>query len=174
MRKSTSDFTLEVEEVTGVCPAGEVYASQKLAEGKIPVFSCEGPCVRGDIARRAANRVSQEKPYARACYAETVCVPYSAMARWARETETVVVIDGCFLKCFGRILNNLIDKDKIIHIDALPLYRKYTNVFLMDDIPEAERQEVADAVAEKVLTILKTEDHVQDAYSRGKAAKDSG
>lgn len=29
----------------------------------------------------------------------------------------------------------------MIHIDALPLYKRYTDVFLMDDVPEAERKE---------------------------------
>ena len=51
MAQYTADFTLEVEGVKGVCPAGEAYANWAIAEGKIPVFSCEGPCIRGDIAR---------------------------------------------------------------------------------------------------------------------------
>jgi hypothetical protein len=42
MAQYTRDFTLEVEGVKGVCPAGEVYAKQTMAEKKIPIFSCEG------------------------------------------------------------------------------------------------------------------------------------
>jgi hypothetical protein len=52
------------------------------------------------------------------------------------------MIDGCFLKCHGRVLNNLIG-EKAVHIDALPLYKKYTDRFSMDDVPEHERQAVA-------------------------------
>jgi uncharacterized metal-binding protein len=154
-KPSTSDFKLEVDGVAGVCPAGEAWAEQNIADGKIPVFSCEGPCIRGDIARRAANMVAEEVPYARCCYAETFFVPHSAMARWAREADKAIMIDGCFLRCVGRVLNNLVDEDKIVHIDALRLYKKYTDVFLMDDVPEVEKQAVAREVADQILARLK-------------------
>jgi hypothetical protein len=83
MNAYTPDFSLAVQGVEGHCPAGEVYAKRNIAQKKIPVFSCEGPCIRGDIARLAANLMAQEVPsYARACHAETFFVPHSAMARW--------------------------------------------------------------------------------------------
>ncbi|MEE9170067.1 MAG: hypothetical protein V3U73_09890, partial [bacterium] len=69
----------------------------------------------------------------------------------------VVMIDGCFLKCLGRILKNFIDEEAIIHIDVLPLHKKYGDVFLYTDVPEAERTEVAQEVADKILTKLKEE-----------------
>jgi hypothetical protein len=53
--KSTPDFSVEVEGVEGVCPAGEAWAKQQIIDKKIPVFSCEGPCIRGEIARLAAK-----------------------------------------------------------------------------------------------------------------------
>ncbi len=152
----TPDFSLEVDGVKGMCPAGEVYAKQKIAERKFPVFSCEGPCIRGEIARQAANLVAKEvSSLARACHAETFFVPHSSMKRWITEADKTVVIDGCFLKCHGRVLKNLIAEEKVVHIDALPLYKKYTDVFLADDVPEDERKEVARQVADKVIGILK-------------------
>lgn len=155
MTKSSPDYSLKVDGVAGLCPAGEAWAEKQLSEGKIPVFSCEGPCIRGEIARLAANMVATEEPYARCCHAEVFCVPHSAMARWARESSKAVMIDGCFLGCHGRILKNLIDEEKIMHIDALPLYKKYTDKFLMDDVPEEERKQVARQVADKILDKLK-------------------
>jgi len=152
----TPDFSLEVDGVKGMCPAGEVYAKEKIAEKKIPVFSCEGPCIRGEIARQAANLVAKEmSSLARACHAETFFVPHSSMKRWIAEADKTVVIDGCFLKCHGRVLKNLIGDEKVVHIDALPLYRKYTDVFLADDVPEDERKQVARQVADKVIAVLK-------------------
>jgi len=155
MVKATSDFSVNVDGVKGVCPAGEKWAEQSILEKRIPVLACEGPCIRGDIARLAANRVASEAPFARACYAETAFVPHSAMARWVKEADQVIMIDGCFLKCFGRVLNNLVDQEKITHIDALSIYKKYTDVFHMDDVPEADRQETAREVAEKILPELR-------------------
>jgi len=156
MNAYTADFSLSVEGVKGFCPAGEVYAKQNIAERKIPVLSCEGPCIRGEIARLAANLVAQEVPsFARACHAEAFVVPHSAMARWVRNADKSIMIDGCFLKCHGRVLKNLIGGDKMIQIDALPFYRKYTDVFLMDDVPEEERKAVARQVADKIIAMLK-------------------
>ena len=42
--------------VKGWCPAGEAYAKQQLAAKSIPVLSCEGPCIRGEIGRASAAR----------------------------------------------------------------------------------------------------------------------
>ena len=154
MNKSTPNFSLEVEGVKGFCPAGEVYAKQSIRDKKIPVLSCEGPCIRGDIARLAANTVAKEEPYARCCYAEVALVPHSSMAQWVREADKIIMVDGCFLKCVGRILKNLVDEEKIVQIDTLPLHRKYSDIFLMDDVPETERKEVANQVADKILNML--------------------
>jgi uncharacterized metal-binding protein len=127
-----------------------------MAERKIPVLSCEGPCIRGEIARLAANFVAQELPsYARACHAETFFVPHSAMARWVKEADTSVMIDGCFLKCHGRVLQGLVGEREMIHIDALPLHKKYNDIFSMDDVAEDERKAVARQVADKILPMLK-------------------
>ncbi len=151
---ATTNFSLAVEGVAGRCPAGERWAEQQIASSRIPVLSCEGPCIRGDIARLAANRVAAKEPFARACHAETFFVPHSGMARWVKNAKGVVVIDGCFLKCHGRALKSLVEKEKIIHFDAMTLHKRYKDVFLMDDIPEAERKEVAKEVAETISSAL--------------------
>src|SRR5512134_2418222 len=143
MKKFTEDFALQVEGVKGVCPAAEAWAKQKIVHRKIPVLACESACIRGDIARRAANLVAQEEPFARACCAEVVLIPHSMMARWVKEADRVVMVNGCFLKCVGRVLNNLVGQEKIIHIDALQYYNKYTDVFYMEDVSETERIETA-------------------------------
>jgi hypothetical protein len=155
MMDQTADFQLAVEGIKGHCPAGEAWAERNIAAGKIPVLSCEGPCIRGEIARLAANLVARELPsHARACHAETFFVPHSAMARWVKEADKSVMIDGCFLKCHGRALKGLVGEERMIHIDALPLHRKYSDIFLMDDVAEAERKDVARQVADKIIGML--------------------
>ena len=152
----TPAFSLEVQEVKGLCGAGEAYAKRQIERKTVPVLACEGPCIRGEIARLAANLVAQEVPgLARACHAETFFVPHSAMAEWVKSAEKSVMIDGCFLKCHGRVLNNLVGDDKVVHIDALLLYRKYTDLFSIDDVPEEERKAVAREVADKIIARLK-------------------
>jgi hypothetical protein len=100
MNGYTPDFSLDVQGVKGFCPAGEAYAQRHIEAKTTPVFSCEGPCIRGGIARLAANLVAQEVPtLARACHAETFFVPHSSMAAWVMNADKSVMIDGCFLKC---------------------------------------------------------------------------
>lgn len=154
MAHSTADFSIGVAAVKGLCPAGEDFAKQQLAEKKIPVLACEGPCIRGEIARLVANIVSEEAPYARCCYAETFLVPHSTMTAWVKEAEEVVVIDGCFLRCIGRLSDKMLDEEKIVSVDAYPYYKEYADTFLYTDVPEDARNRIAREVADKVLQKL--------------------
>ncbi len=155
MEAQTGDFSLEVQGVKGSCPTGESYAQDQMAAGRFPVLTCEGPCIRGEIARLAGNLVARDVPsLARACHAEAFYVPHSSMAAWVKGAQRVVMIDGCFLKCHGRVLKNLIPEDRVVHIDALPLHKKYGDVFLMDDVPDEERKAVARQVADKIIASL--------------------
>jgi hypothetical protein len=129
-----------------------------MAKGRMPVLACEGPCIRGEIARLAANLVAQEVPQlARACHAETFFVPHSAMAAWVKGAQKSVMLDGCFLQCHGRVLNQLVGEQRVVHVDVLPFYRKYTDVFLMEDVPEEDRKATAREVADQVIAKLKAD-----------------
>jgi len=155
--KANKIFTLEVTGIDKVCNAGEIYGRQCQKEGKIPVFSCEGGCIKGEIARQTANLVAKEDGYARACHGEFFSVPHADLAKWVRESEKVVVIDGCGLFCHGRIAENIIDKGKLITINALAIHGKYADLMNVDDVPEQERKLTARKVADKVLTSFKEE-----------------
>ena len=158
MRVSKQDFAIEVEGKKAVCPLGEVVGKKMISEGKIPVISCEGGCFRGEIARVAAHMVAKEEPYSRGCHGEMFTAPRSAMAEWAKKANKVVVIDGCFMHCHGRIMKNVVGHENMIQFDALPIYNKdnkYTDIMLVDEIPEAERKDLARQVADKVLANLK-------------------
>ncbi len=152
MNDKNGNFTLEVKKTNAKCPIGETTGKENLKNNKIPVLSCEGACIRGEIARLAANFVAKEDPYRRACHGELFSVPDSAMAQWVKAVKKVVIIDGCFLRCHGRILENLIEKDdKMLQFDALSHYKKYTDRFDIDSVPEDERKAVAREVANWVL-----------------------
>lgn len=157
MKESNGTFTVEISKTWGTCPVGEKVGSRNLEEGKIPVLSCEGACIRGEIARLAAHLVAKEEPYRRGCHGELFTVPYSALAQWIKNARKIVLIDGCFLRCHGRVLENLIGKENLVQFDALSLYRKYTDRFDIDSVPEGERKETARQVADIVLAELKKE-----------------
>jgi uncharacterized metal-binding protein len=154
MNDETRDIDLKVAKTTGRCPIGETIGKRNMEQSKIPVLSCEGACIRGEIARQAANMVAKGAPYGRACHGELMTVPDSSIARWINTASKVVVIDGCFLRCHGRILERMLDPEKLIQIDALAVYRKYTDAFDVEDVPEAERAATARQVADHVLACL--------------------
>lgn len=158
MTRQIRVFQLEVEETKGKCPIGETIGARNIADGRTPVLSCEGACIRGEIARQAAHMVAKEDGYRRGCHGELFSVPASAMAKWVQGADKVVVIDGCFLKCHGRIVKNLVGEDQLIQFDALGHYRKYQDLFDIDDVPEADRQAVAREVADWVLAELQKRD----------------
>ncbi|UCD33569.1 MAG: hypothetical protein JSV38_06825 [Desulfobacterales bacterium] len=137
-----------------ICPIGEIVGKKNISESNIPVLSCEGACIRGEIARLAANNVSKEQGYGRGCHGELIAVPESAIAQWIKSAEKVVLIDGCFLRCHGRIIENIIDKEKLIQFDALSHYKRYTDIFDYDDVPEEERKEVAQSVSDWIMDSL--------------------
>ena len=164
MDTTIADFSLAVQGVKGSCATGERYAREQIAKRTIPVLSCEGPCIRGEIARLAANRIAQQVPgLARACHAETFFVPHSAMATWVKGAEKSLMIDGCFLKCHGRVLKKFVAEEKVVHIDALSFYKKYTDVFLMDDVPEEARKATARQVADKIMAKLNKDASLEPA-----------
>jgi uncharacterized metal-binding protein len=148
-------FTLNVTETTAVCPIGETVGRRNAENRAIPVMSCEGACIRGEIARLAANRVAKVPGYARACHGELFAVPGSEMARWVGQAEQVVVIDGCHLKCHGRIVENIVGKERMRSFAALARYRKYGDLFEIDAVPEPERRAVSEDVAVGVLKNLR-------------------
>ena len=154
MNDGTRDIELTLTRTAGRCPVGETIGKRNMEQSKIPVLSCEGACIRGEIARQAANMLGKEAPYGRACHGELMTVPDSSIARWVSTASNVVVIDGCFLRCHGRILERMLDPERLIQFDALAVYRKYTDVFDVDDVPEAERAATARQVADHVLNCL--------------------
>ncbi len=156
MRSQNSNFTVVLSKTDKTCPAGEAAGAGNIKEGKIPVLSCEGACMRGEIARLAANLVARKEPYRRGCHGELFTVPGSALAQWITKAGKIVLIDGCFLRCHGRVLENLVGDENLIQFDALSFYRKYTDRFDIDSVPEAERKETAIIVANRVLSELKT------------------
>lgn len=138
-------------------PTWRSSREKMIEEDKIPVISCEGGCFRGEIARVASHIVARESPYSRGCHGEMFTAPSSALAEWAMKAQKVVVIDGCFMRCHGRIMKNIVGHENMIQYDALPIYNKdnkYSEIMLVEEVSEAERKYLTQQVANKVLEDL--------------------
>ena len=152
--KNMNTSHLKVTNIDRVCAAGEQFGQNCQKEKKIPVFSCEGGCIKGEIARQAANLVAESEGYARACHGELFTVPHANLSKWVMGADKVVLIDGCPLFCHSRIAEHIVDKDKLIVFDALSIHQKYANLMSVDDVPENERKLAAKKVADKVLSSM--------------------
>lgn len=155
MEQSAQDFSIKVAGTNKKCPIGETVGQRNFAESRIPVLSCEGACIKGEIARLAANMLAKEAGFARACHGELFTVPHSAMANWVKQEGKILLIDGCGLRCHGRILENLLGKARLVQFNALALHRKYADVFDIDAVPEEERWQAAREVVDRVLAALR-------------------
>lgn len=158
LNHTAENFTLSVSKTNGKCPIGEKVGEQCAANKNIPVISCEGACIRGEIARLAANYVSKHENYRRGCHGELFTVPVSKISDWIRHAQKVVCIDGCFLKCHSRILENIIEPSKLLVFDALSYHKKYNDIFDIDDVGEEERKEVGMRVAQWVIKSIEEND----------------
>jgi uncharacterized metal-binding protein len=152
--KTEGKIILSVSITKSKCPIGEKVGEQNSNEKRIPVLSCEGACIRGEIARLSANYLAKHENYRRGCHGELFTVPGSAMACWIRDAEKIVCIDGCFLKCHSRILENMLPASRLAVFDAHSFHKKYSDVFYIDDVPEEERKQVAAGVAAWVLKAM--------------------
>lgn len=144
------------------CAIGEEVSKEAADKAKIPVLSCEGACIKGEIARLAANILSKEDGFMRGCHGELFSMPTSQMAQWIYGSDSVVCIDGCFLKCHYRILENMIKPSKLLSFDALSFHKKFSELFNIDDVPEQTRKEVASSVAVWVLSSIKNNEIPQN------------
>ena len=154
-KNENGTLQLTLSKTKGKCSIGEKVGAEGIRSIYTPVISCEGACIRGEIARLAANYISKEEGYSRGCHGELFTVPDSKIARWIKSADRVVCIDGCFLKCHSRILENIIDSSQLLVYDALSYYKKYNDIFDIDDVPEEERKRVAWRVGQWVLESIK-------------------
>jgi len=85
MNKIANLFQLKIKSTSCKYSVGETTGKKNMAEGKIPVMSCEGACIRGEIAHVAANLVAKEEPFGRGCHGELFFVPDSVIAKWIHQ-----------------------------------------------------------------------------------------
>ena len=120
-------------------------------ESKIPVLSCGGTCINGEIAGIAATIVSKHDPYVMG-WQEGMCMaPESVINGLINTTEKVVLIHGCYLKCMEKI----IAKEKLIQFESLSYHNRYPDISDdYNDVPEMERKKVAQSVADWIIESL--------------------
>src|SRR5512136_2807456 len=99
--------TIQIKLTTQRCELGDAYAQKHLTTPpKVAVLSCEGMCLRGEVARRAANLIAHElepERTVRVCHGGLLETS-GGMRELVERAETVLLLDGCSLACGARLL----------------------------------------------------------------------
>lgn len=152
----------EVSNGKRICAEGARYV-EKVLQGpcKTAIMACEGGCIKGEIARVAANILAyqlERDAAVRICLGDAVTGD-SGFVELVKKAPETIVIEGCFLHCGTEIMKTRLPDFKPTIVEAIRLYSynrdKYFEIF---DMPRAEIDQYAHKVAE----------HIQQTKFQGK------
>jgi uncharacterized metal-binding protein len=137
-----------------VCKEGRRYVERQLASGpKTAVLACEGACVKGEVARTAANLLAYRLERDRAvriCLGDATTAS-SGFAELVTGAPRAVAVEGCRLRCATELLKAHLPGVAVTAIDASALYTfDRERCFEILDMPREELDAHAAAVAERV------------------------
>ena len=146
---------IHLEKTRNVCPMCEDYAARH-ASKPVAVLSCEGACLRGEVARQAANLLCHALApdrTARICLGGAFTKD-TGQRDLVRNAPRVIALEGCFLNCSSRMMRGVIGDLEPEVIIADRLYDFDRRLFGIDEMPRAEIEAHARTVAEKVAKRL--------------------
>jgi uncharacterized metal-binding protein len=154
-KKCAGYETIAIEKTERICPLCEDYAASQ-ASKPVVVMSCEGACLRGEVARRAANILCHElapEKTARVCLGAAFTKD-TGQRNLVRKAERAVALEGCFIECASRMMRGAIPGLEVQVIAADKLYEFDRDLFGSNEMPEEEITGHARAVAKTVAEQL--------------------
>lgn len=147
--------TIRIEKTKNVCPMCEDYA-KKQASKPVAVMCCEGACLRGEVARRAANLVCHSlapDKTVRICLGGAFTKD-TGQRNLVRNARRVIALEGCFIQCSSRMMKGVIKGLKPELIVADRLYNFDKKFFGVDEVTESQLKMYAQKVAKRVVEKL--------------------
>ena len=146
---------VRIEKAKGSCNLCEEYAERQ--QGKpVAVMSCDGACLRGEIARQAANilchTLAPEKTV-RICLGGAF-TKNTGQRGLVRNAPRLLALEGCPVNCASRMMSGVIEGliPEIVRTDRLCDFNQ--KLFGIDEMPPEEIQALARTVAEKIAATL--------------------
>ncbi len=144
-----------IEKTKAGCHLCEDY-SERQKEKPVAVLSCEGACLRGEVARQAANilchKLAPEKT-ARICLGGAFTKD-TGQRNLVRNAKRLIALEGCPINCASRMMKGVIDGLKPEVINADRLYESDKKLFGIDEMAPEELLAHAQTVARKVAAML--------------------
>lgn len=137
-----------------VCGEAKRYVEGQLAlPPKKAVISCEGACVKGEVARVAANLLAyrlERDAAVRICLGDAATAD-SGMTRLVERAPEVIAVEGCPLRCATEILRRRLPDLRPRVFDASAHYSYDREAcFEILDLPRAQLEAHGAAVAEHI------------------------
>jgi hypothetical protein len=146
---------IRIEKTRNVCPMCEDYAKRQAVK-PVAVMCCEGACLRGEVARQAANILCHSlapDQTVRICLGGAFTKD-TGQRTLVRNAPRLIALEGCFLNCSSRMMRGVIDDLEPEIIVADRLYDFDRDLFGIDEMPRADIEAHARTVAEKVVERL--------------------
>jgi len=147
--------TIQIKLSNQACSAGLEYARRHSGGlAKDAILCCEGMCLKGETARRAANlmghRLVPEKTV-RICHGGLL-EKNGGMRDLVQRANRVLILDGCGMACCTRLTKAAFPdlKPETVFTDKMTTYNG--NLFGIDEVPEAEINANAQNVANALLS----------------------
>jgi uncharacterized metal-binding protein len=153
--KKASHEVVQIEKTKNSCGLCEEYAEREQAK-PVAVLCCEGACLRGEIARQAANLLCHEllpEQTVRICLGGAFTKDTGQRAL-VRNAPRVVALEGCHINCASRMMQGVLGEltPEVIVTDRLCDFDR--QLFGSNELPPAEIAGLARTVAGKVAQLL--------------------
>lgn len=153
-----TDATAEVVRIAKTpnsCRLCDDYAERQKTK-PVAVLCCEGACLRGEVARQAANRLCHQlapERTVRVCLGGAFTKD-SGQRELVRSAGRVLALEGCHVNCASRMMQGVIPglKPEIVAVDRL--YDFDRSRFGIDELPPEEIRAHACSVARQLAAIL--------------------
>lgn len=146
--------TIQIQLTEHSCPAGIRYAQiQSSGQPKDAVICCEGMCLKGETARRAANLIAHKlvpDKAVRICHGGLL-EESGGMRDLVQRANRVLILDGCGMACGTRLTKGAFPdlQPEVEFTDGLFEYDK--DLFGVDEMPDSQINANAGKVAEQIV-----------------------
>ncbi len=147
--------TVQIEKTSNVCPMCENYAKDQ-ASKPVAIMSCEGACLRGEVARRAANIICHSlapEKTVRICLGGAFTKD-TGQRHLVRKAKRIIALEGCFINCSSRMMKGVIRELEPEIIIADQLYDFDRSLFGINEMSEDEIKIHSQEVAKKIVERL--------------------
>jgi uncharacterized metal-binding protein len=156
MKKQNDEYEIvRIEKTKNNCHLCDEYAELQKAK-PVAVMSCEGACLRGEVARQAANilchSIAPEKTV-RICLGGAFTKD-TGQRNLVRKATRLIALEGCFINCSSRMMAGVIESLKPEVIVADRLYEFDRNLFGIEEMSPEQIQVHARTVAQKIADTL--------------------